>query len=124
MTGSKPDFDENQAGVEEEDEELDSGPDSEDADRDSDEPPAPLPKPPQPEEDRWGIGSRVLALSSLLGCAVFVWSEFAYRSRWIADFLESNKLDSPEQQRFRIEDQPMMVFRGNTMMIDNSIATP
>ena len=95
MTGSEPDFDENQAGVAEEEEELDSEPDSEDPDRESDEPPAPEVKPPQPEEDRWGIASRVLALSALLGSALLVWTQFAFRARWIADFLENNKLESP-----------------------------
>jgi len=101
MTGSRPDFDENQAGEAEADEELDSEPESEEQeedDRDSDEPPEPAHKPPLPDEDRWGIGARVLALSALLGCALLVWSQFAFRSRWIADFLENNKLESPEQR--------------------------
>ena len=102
MTGSKPDFDENQVGdaaeEAEEEEELDSDSDSEDSDRDSDEPPAPRVKLPQPDEDRWGIGSRVLALSALLGSALLVWTQFAFRSRWIADFLENNKLESADQR--------------------------
>ena len=86
MTGSEPDFDENQKGEVDEDEELDSQPDSDAPDRDSDEPPEPRLKPVQPDEDRYGIGSRVLLLSALLGSAIFVWTQFAYRSRWIADF--------------------------------------
>ena len=100
MTGSEPDFDEKPAGeAEQEDEELDSQPDSEAPDRDSDEPPAPAAQDrPQPDEDRWGIGSRVLALSALLGSAILVWTQFAFRSRWIADFLESNKLESADQR--------------------------
>ena len=101
MTGSKPDFDENQAGVaDEEEEELDSEPDSEgpEPERDSDEPPAPAPKPPHPDEDRWGIGSRVLALCALLGSALLVWMQFAFRSRWVPEFLENNKLDSADQR--------------------------
>src|SRR6478736_1295778 len=97
MTGSEPDLDEKEAGeAEEEEEELDSSPDSEDPERDSDEPPEPVAEAhPQPDEDRWGIGSRVLALSALLGSAMLVWTQFAFRSRWIADFLESNKLEAP-----------------------------
>ncbi|MET0792494.1 MAG: DUF2079 domain-containing protein [Polyangiaceae bacterium] len=108
MTGSGPDLDEKPVGeAEEGEEELGSEPESdapdadesdEDDDRDSDEPPAPRVKPPLPDEDRWGIGSRVLVLSALLGCAIVVWSQFAFRSRWIADFLESNKLEAPEQR--------------------------
>ena len=100
MTGSEPDFDEKPAGeAEHEEEELDSQPDSEDPERDSEEPPEPLAHDrPQPDEDRWGIGSRVLALSALLGSAILVWTQFAFRSRWIADFLESNKLESPDQR--------------------------
>src|SRR5947207_10223646 len=104
MTGSEPDFDEKPAGeAEQDDEELDSAPDSDDPEhdsddpeRDSDDPPEPAAvHDPQPDEDRWGIGSRVLALSALLGSALLVWTQFAFRSRWIADFLESNKLESP-----------------------------
>src|SRR6187402_3221093 len=100
MTGSEPDFNEKPAGeAEHEDEELDSQPDSEDPERDSEEPPEPVAQDrPQPEEDRWGIGSRVLALSALLGSAILVWTQFAFRSRWIAEFVESNKLESPDQR--------------------------
>ena len=105
MTGSGPDLDEEHAGeAEEGEEELDSKPDADESDdedqddRDSDEPPAPRVRPPLPDEDRWGIASRVLALSALLGCAAMVWSQFAFRSRWIADFLENNKLESPDQR--------------------------
>src|SRR6478735_5890646 len=100
MTGSEPDFDEKQAGeAEEEEEELDSSPDSEDPERDSDEPPEPKAEDhPQPDEDRWGIGARVLALSALLGSAALVWAQFAFRSRWIADFIESNKLEAPAER--------------------------
>src|SRR4051812_2808835 len=100
MTGSEPDFDEKPVGeAEQEEEELDSQPDSEDTDRDSDEPPEPVAEDrPQPDEDRWGIGSRVLALSALLGSALLVWTQFAFRSRWIADFLENNKLESADQR--------------------------
>jgi uncharacterized membrane protein len=108
MTGSGPDLDEEPKGeAEEGEEELSSEPEAdesdeaesdEDDDRDSDEPPAPRVKPPPPDEDRWGIGSRVLAISALLGSAIVVWTQFAFRSRWIADFLENNKLESPEQR--------------------------
>ncbi|HET7546039.1 MAG TPA: DUF2079 domain-containing protein [Polyangiaceae bacterium] len=107
MTGSEPDFDEKAAGeAEQEDEELDSSPDSEDAEpdsRDSEEPSEPEgDEPPedrsQPDEDRWGIGSRVLALSALLGSALLVWTQFAFRSRWIADFIADNRLESPDQR--------------------------
>jgi uncharacterized membrane protein len=100
MTGAEPDFDEKPPGEpEQEEEELDSQPDSEEPERDSDEPPEPVaPDRPQPDEDRWGIGSRVLALSALLGSAILVWSQFAFRSKWIADFLENNKLESPDQR--------------------------
>ena len=68
MTGSEPDFDKKQAGeAEQEDEELDSSPDSEEPERDSDEPPEPVAEDhPQPDEDRWGIGSRVLAVVGLV----------------------------------------------------------
>ena len=108
MTGSGPDLDqEHAAEAEEGEEELGSEPDADesdehdderDDDRDSDEPPAPRVRPPLPDEDRWGIASRVLALSALLGSAAIVWSQFAFRSRWIADFLENNKLEAPEQR--------------------------
>src|SRR3954465_13990986 len=101
MTGSEPDFDEKPAGeAEAEEEELDSQPDSEDLARDSEEPSEPVARerPPQPDEDRWGIGSRVLALSALLGSSLLVWMQFAFRSRWIADFIESNKLETPDQR--------------------------
>jgi uncharacterized membrane protein len=100
MTGSEPDFEEKPAGEpEHEDEELDSQPDSEEPERDSQEPPEPVAQDrSQPDEDRWGIGSRVLALSALLGSAILVWTQFAFRSRWIAEFLESNKLESPDQR--------------------------
>ncbi|HEY0467975.1 MAG TPA: DUF2079 domain-containing protein [Polyangiaceae bacterium] len=101
MTGSEPDFDEKPAGeAEQEEEELDSQPDSDDPDdRDSEEPPEPVAQDrSQPDEDRWGIGSRVLALSALLGSAILVWTQFAFQSRWIADFLENNKLESPDQR--------------------------
>ncbi len=100
MTGSEPDFDEKPAGeADQEEEELDSQPDSEDPERDSDEPPGPVAQDrSQPDEDRWGIGSRVLVLAALLGSAILVWTQFAFRSKWIADFLESNKLESPDQR--------------------------
>src|SRR6187431_702917 len=100
MTGSEPDFDEKPAGeAEQEEEELDSRPDSEDPERESEEPPEPVAEgPSQPDEDRWGIGSRVLTLCALLGSAILVWTQFAFRSRWIADFVENNKLESPDQR--------------------------
>src|SRR6188768_3309586 len=98
MTGSEPDFDNKVADeAEEDEEELDSQPDSEDPERDSEVPPEPQDR-SQPDEDRWGIGSRVLSLSALLGSAILVWTQFAFRSRWIADFMESNKLESPDQR--------------------------
>src|SRR4051812_6685046 len=108
MTGSGPDLDEEPKGAAEDGEEqLGSNPDAdesdeaesdEDDDRDSDEPPAPRVKPPPPDEDRWGIASRTLAISALLGCAFAVWAQFAFRSRWIADFIENNKLESPDER--------------------------
>src|SRR6187549_793105 len=100
MTGSEPDFDGKPVGeAEQEEDELDSQPDSEDPERDSEEPPEPVAEDrPQPEEDRWGIGSRVLALSALLGSAILVWTQFAFRSRWIPEFLENNQLEAPEQR--------------------------
>ena len=104
MTGSGPDLEQEPAGeAEEGDEELGSESDESaesdaDDDRDSDEPPAPRVKPPPLDEDHWGIGSRVLALSALLGCAAIVWSQFAFRSRWIADFLDKNELEAPAQR--------------------------
>jgi uncharacterized membrane protein len=108
MTGSGPDLDEEPTGeAEHGEEERGSQPDAdepdeaesdEDDDRDSDEPPAPRVKPPPPDEDRWGIASRTLAISALLGCAFIVWTQFAFRSRWIADFLENNQLESPNQR--------------------------
>ena len=74
MTGSEPDFDGKPVGeAEQEEDELDSQPDSEDPERDSEEPPEPVAQDrSQPDEDRWGIGSRVLALSALLGSAILV----------------------------------------------------
>ena len=102
MTGSEPEStDEEQAvGGAEGEEELESGsePDDSDSDRDSDEPPEPEVPRPQPDEDRWGIGSRVLLISALLGSALIVWTQFAFRSKWIADFLENNRLESPDQR--------------------------
>jgi uncharacterized membrane protein len=100
MTGAEPDFDEKPPGEpEHEEDELDSQPDSEDPERDSEEPPLRVAEDrPQPDEDRWGIGSRVLALSALLGSAIIVWTQFAFRSKWIADFIENNKLESPDQR--------------------------
>ena len=100
MTGSEPDFEEKPVGeAEQEEEELDSSPDSEDPERDSEEPPARVAQDrSQPDEDRWGIGSRVLVLSALLGSALLVWTQFAFQSRWIADFLENNRLESAGQR--------------------------
>ena len=98
MTGSEPDFNEEEAGEAEGEEELDSAPDSETPDRDSEEPPAPEEPPALPDEDRWGIGARVLVLSALLGSAALMWTQFAFKSRWIADFLENNKLESADQR--------------------------
>jgi len=100
MTGSEPDFDEKPVGeADEAEEELDSQPDSEEPERESEEPPEPAAQDrSQPDEDRWGIGSRVLALSALLGSALLVWTQFAFRSRWIADFIENNKLESADQR--------------------------
>ncbi|HEY1535452.1 MAG TPA: DUF2079 domain-containing protein, partial [Polyangiaceae bacterium] len=100
MTGSEPENEEPAAGdVNEETSHDDSEPDSEDPERDSDAPPAPVAdEHPQPDEDRYGIGSRVLLLSALLGCAAVVWAQFAFKSRWISEFLENNTLDAPEQR--------------------------
>lgn len=101
MTGSGPEFKEEDdvVGGPESEAEPSSGPETDDEDdRESVEPPAPAAVGPQPDEDRWGIGSRVLAISALLGCALVVWGQFAFRSRWIADFLENNRLESPEER--------------------------
>ena len=98
MTGSEPDFNEEEAGEADDEEELESAPDSETPDRDSEEPPAPEEPAASPDEDRWGIGARVLTLSALLGAAALVWTQFAFKSRWIADFLENNKLESADQR--------------------------
>jgi hypothetical protein len=100
MTGSEPENEEPASDKAIEDAGLeDSEPDSEDGARESDAPPEPeAEEQPQPDEDRYGIGSRVVLLATLLGCAVVVWAQFAFRSRWIADFLENNKLESPEQR--------------------------
>ncbi|HEY3664832.1 MAG TPA: hypothetical protein VGL19_02485, partial [Polyangiaceae bacterium] len=107
MTGSEPENEEPAAGEVNEETDLEqSPPDSADAEdseeseeRDSEAPPTPVADDhPQPDEDRYGIGSRVLLLSALLGSAAIVWAQFAFKSRWIADFLESNTLQSPEQR--------------------------
>ncbi|HWZ90905.1 MAG TPA: DUF2079 domain-containing protein, partial [Polyangiaceae bacterium] len=88
----------NSAPAETDDE--DDAPDDEDDDAPESEQrrPARLDRPEPPPEDRWGIGSRVLVLSALLGAAVVVWWQFAFRSRWVPEFLESNTLDSPDQR--------------------------
>ena len=73
MTGSGPEFkEEDVVGGPESEAEPSSGPetDDDDDDRESEEPPAPAPVGPRPDEDRWGIGSRVLAISALLGSAI------------------------------------------------------
>src|SRR3954466_12881 len=100
MERSEPDFYQKPASeAEQEEEELDSQRAPAEPERDSEEPPEPVAEDrSQPDEDRWGIGSRVLALSALLGSAILVWTQFAFRSRWIADFLENNKLESPDQR--------------------------
>jgi uncharacterized membrane protein len=89
VAGNSPD------DSEAEDEEA---PDSEDEPPDSARRPARLDRPEPPPEDRWAIGSRVLTLSALLGAAAIVWWQFAFRSRWVTEFLESNTLDSPDQR--------------------------
>ncbi|MEP7053592.1 MAG: DUF2079 domain-containing protein, partial [Pseudomonadota bacterium] len=100
MTGSKPENEAPEAGEEREEREAaDLSPDSEDPERDSSEPPPPVADDqPRPDEDHYGVGSRVIALFALLGCAIAVWAQFAFKSRWIADFLESNTLESPLQR--------------------------
>jgi uncharacterized membrane protein len=100
MTGSEPENEEPApGGVNEETDSGDSEPDSGDPERDSDAPPSPVADDqPQPDEDRYGIGSRVLLLSALLGCAAVVWAQFAFKSRWIGEFLENNTLESPDQR--------------------------
>ena len=100
MTGSEPEKEhpESDEAIEEAGLE-DTVPDSEDAARDSDEPTEPEAEDhPRPDEDYYGIGSRVLLIATLLGCAVVVWAQFAFRSRWIADFLENNRLQSPDER--------------------------
>jgi uncharacterized membrane protein len=79
-------------GHDDEEDDDDDPPDSEDR-----RPPR-LDRPPPPAEDRWGIGSRVLAVSALLGAALIVWWQFAFRSRWVNEFLQNNTLDSPDQR--------------------------
>jgi uncharacterized membrane protein len=82
----------------------DSSEDDDDAPESDDDPPhagprpARLDRPAPPPEDRWAIGSRVLAISALLGAAAIVWWQFAFRSRWVSEFLENNTLDAPEQR--------------------------
>ncbi|HEX7453030.1 MAG TPA: DUF2079 domain-containing protein, partial [Polyangiaceae bacterium] len=100
MTGSEPENEEPPAGeLNEETDSDDTAPDSEDSERDSEAPPAPAAEEyPQPDEDRYGIGSRVVLISALLGCAAIVWAQFAFKSRWISEFLENNTLESPEQR--------------------------
>jgi uncharacterized membrane protein len=100
MTGSEPENEEPPAGeLNEETDADDAAPDSEDSERDSEAPPAPAAEEyPQPDEDRYGIGSRVVLISALLGCAAIVWAQFAFKSRWISEFLENNTLESPEQR--------------------------
>ena len=66
-----------------------------DDDADSERRPAPRDLPPLPDEDRYAIGSRVLAISALLGAAAIVWWQLAFHSRWVADFLENNTFDLP-----------------------------
>ncbi len=100
MTGSEPENEEPQPDEAIDEESLDdSEPDSEDPARES-EPPAEsaAEHQAQPDEDRFGIGSRVVLLSALLGCAAAVWAQFAFRTRWIADFLESNLLQSAAER--------------------------
>ncbi|HEY4105000.1 MAG TPA: DUF2079 domain-containing protein [Polyangiaceae bacterium] len=75
----------------------DDAPDSED-EPDSDRRPARLDRPEPPPEDRWAIGARVTTISALLGAAALMWWQFAFRSRWLPDFLENNALDSPDQR--------------------------
>ncbi len=100
MTGSEPENEEPAADEAIEEEGLDDpGPDSEDAARESDAPAEPTAEEqPQPDEDRFGMGSRVVLLSALLGCAAVVWAQFAFRTRWIADFLENNLLQSASER--------------------------
>jgi uncharacterized membrane protein len=100
MTGSEPENEEPESDEAIEEPGLeDAGADSEDGARESDAPPEPeAEEHPQPDEDRYGIGSRVVLLATLLGCAVVVWAQFAFRSRWIADFLENNTLQSPDER--------------------------
>jgi uncharacterized membrane protein len=77
--------------------ELDESEDDDDDDPpDSVRRPARLDRPLPPPEDRWGIGSRVLTLSALLGAALIVWWQFAFHSHWASEFLESNTLDFPD----------------------------
>jgi uncharacterized membrane protein len=80
------------------DDDDDEAPDSDDAPPRDGPRPARLDRPEPPAEDRWAIGSRVLVLSALLGSAAIVWWQFAFRSRWVSEFLESNTLDSPDQR--------------------------
>ena len=83
MTGSEPEFEADDDA--EEDSEADSSPDREsdpdnsegegdEADRGDAEPPTPTDESElESPAERWGVGSRVLALSALLGCAFVVW---------------------------------------------------
>src|SRR5450432_1684552 len=108
MTGSEPEFEDDEDA--EEDAEADSSrdpesdPDNSDGDGDEAdhggaEPPAPTDESEfESPSERWGVGSRVLALSALLGCAFVVWWQLAFHSRWVTEFLDSNTLDSPEQR--------------------------
>ncbi len=100
MTGSEPENEEPAAGDEHEEREEgaleDSEPESEDPERDTSEPPPPVAEDrSRPDEDHYGVGSRVVLLFALLGCAIVVWGQFAFKSRWIAEFLENNTLESP-----------------------------
>jgi len=97
MTGSEPEF-------EDEEERDDDAPDSDSEPNNAqvtEQTPAAEPRPPlspEAKDARIGVASRVVALSALLGCAVFMWVEFAFKSRWVPDFLISNSLPSPDQR--------------------------
>ena len=87
--------------------------DDEDDPPDSDDHrPARLDRPAPPDEDRWGIGSRVLTLAALLGAAAIVWWQFAFRSRWVAEFLETNSLDTVSQDVSEQMAQRMTLVTG------------
>ena len=98
MTGSEPEFED------EDERDVDDAPasDSEPNTAElSDENTAR--EPPEPESEasidaRWGVGSRVVLLSALIGCAIFMWVQFAFKSRWVPEFLLSNTLPDSAQR--------------------------